>query len=113
MAAGIFRDMVADPPLDYAPIDELLDAGDLDLARATLDAAPADDERYSVLRLKLALLEGSLPPGAVMQQLIHLMRRNAGWPKAKELYQRASQLAFSEHESSTAHSHPPPSRDDA
>lgn len=99
---------MVDLPLDYGPINEQLDSGDLDLARSALDSVRAGDERYAVLRLKLALLEGSLPPGAVMQQLIQLMRRHADWPSARELYQVASRMAYSSHESSTAHSHPPP-----
>lgn len=100
--------MVAELPDDYEPIDELLEAGDLDAARAALDPVSPTDERYSVLRLKLGLLDGTVQPGAVMQQLIQLMRRHSDWPRAKALYQLASQLAYSEHESSTAHSHPPP-----
>ena len=43
-----------------------------------------------------------------MQQLIQLMRRDAAWPGAKELYQEASTSAYLTRQSSVSHSHPPP-----
>ena len=61
-----------------------------------------------VVRIKLALYDGSLPSGAAMQQLIQLMRRDAAWPGAKELYQEASTSAYQTRQSSVSHSHPPP-----
>ncbi|HEY2410382.1 MAG TPA: hypothetical protein VGI10_30460 [Polyangiaceae bacterium] len=89
-------------------IDRLLDAQDLEGARAALeDAAPAD-EAYAVVRIKLALFDGSMPAGAAMQALIQLMRRRADWPGAKELYQVASSAAYQNRQSSVSHSHPPP-----
>jgi len=97
-----------EPPENYSQIDSLLEAGDLDGARELLEAAAGGDEAYEVLRCKLALFDGSLPPGAVMQRLIKLMRRDANWPGAKALYDEASNLAYQSRQSSTAYSHPPP-----
>ena len=95
-------------PENYAGIDALLDAGDLEGAREMLAQVPQADEGYAVLRHKLAMYEGSLPPGAVMQRLIQLMRRDADWHGAKELYKEASNTAYQSRQSTTAHSHPPP-----
>jgi len=95
-------------PENYSAIDSLLDAGDLDGAREMLEATPSGDEAYAVVRCKLALYDGSTPPGAVMQKLIQLMRRDASWPGAKALYDEASNLAYQSRQSSTAYSHPPP-----
>jgi hypothetical protein len=89
-------------------IDGLLEAGDLERAREALLGVPATDESYSVARIKLALLDGSMPSGAAMQALIQLMRRNPDWPGAKTLYQQASTDAFQTRQSSVSHSHPPP-----
>src|SRR5512146_1834819 len=97
----------ADLPAGYEMIDGLLEAGDLDGARDALRSAPTDDT-FSVLRIKLGLYDGSLPPGAAQQRLIQLMRRNATVYGAKELYQEASNLSFRERVSSSSHSHPPP-----
>lgn len=93
---------------DPARIDALLDAGDLDGARARLADVPEPDERFAVVRIKLGLYDGTLPPGAAMQQLIQLMRRDENFPGAKELYQEASRVAYQSRQSSVAHSHPPP-----
>ncbi len=98
----------ADLPPGYATIDGLLEAGDFDGARDALQSAPAGDDAYAVLRIKLALYEGSLPAGAAQQRLIQLMRRNDNVPGAKELYQEASNASFRERVSSSSHSHPPP-----
>jgi hypothetical protein len=95
-------------PYDHDDIDQLLEAGDLDSARDLLDEKRGDDESYAVLRYKLALYDGSLPPGAVMQKLIQLMRRDDKWPVAKALYDEASNRAYQTRQSSTAYSHPPP-----
>jgi hypothetical protein len=101
--------MAAGPiPDDYAAIDALLDAGDLDGAREMLAQVPLADEGYAVLRHKLGMYDGSLPPGAVMQRLIQLMRRDADWHGAKELYKEASNTAYQSRQSTTSHSHPPP-----
>ncbi|MEO8902114.1 MAG: hypothetical protein ABI488_09605 [Polyangiaceae bacterium] len=89
-------------------IDRLLDSQDLDGARAALQVVPTTDETYSVVRIKLALCDGSVPTGAAMQALIQLMRRNPEWPGAKALYQQASTNAFQSRQSSASHSHPPP-----
>jgi hypothetical protein len=94
-------------PEQYTAIDALLEAGDLDGARDALSVA-GDDEGYAVLCIKLELYAGALPPGAAMQKLIQLMRRDAEWPGARELYQEASNLAYQSRQSSVSHSHPPP-----
>jgi hypothetical protein len=89
-------------------IDSLLEARNLDDARAALASAPPNDDAYAVVRIKLSLYDESVPSGAVMQALIQLMRKNADWPGAKELYQEASQAAYDTRQSSVSHSHPPP-----
>jgi len=89
-------------------IDDLLEAQDLEGARAALQSLPAGDDAYAVVRIKLGLYDGSIPSGAAMQALIQLMRRNAEWPGAKELYQMCSSQAFATRQSSHSHSHPPP-----
>jgi hypothetical protein len=94
----------ADPKM----VDELLEAGDLDSAREALSGVSPNDDSFMVVQIKLAMYDGSLPPGAAMQKLIQLMRRDSNWPGAKELYQEASQMAYSTRQSSIAHSHPPP-----
>jgi hypothetical protein len=99
-------------PSKYQSIDQLLDAGDLAAARAELDVIPATDESIAVLRIKLELYDGALEPGAAMQRLIQLMRRDPEWPFAKELYQEASNLAYRSRQSSVSHSHPPPPADE-
>jgi hypothetical protein len=97
---------------DSAPspeaVDELLEAGALEQARELLGPVPTSDERFLVVRVKLGLMDGSLPAGAAQQALIKLMRRDPEWPGAKELYQRASSQAYQSRESSASHSHPPP-----
>jgi hypothetical protein len=98
-------------PVTFEPpevIDELLDAGELDKARALLADVASSDEAYAVVRVKLGLFDGSMPAGAAQQALIRLMRRDADWPGAKELYQKASSAAYRVGESSASHSHPPP-----
>lgn len=91
-----------------AAVDALLEANDLEGARAALLRVAANDERYAVVRIKLALFNGSMPSGAAMQALIQLMRKAPDWPGAKALYQTASSAAFETRQSSAAHSHPPP-----
>ncbi len=98
----------ANPSAEYQAIDQLLEAGDLEGSRRELAAVPGDDESYAVLRIKLALYDGTLEPGAAMQRLITLMKRDPEWPFAKELYQEASNLAYQSRTSSVSHSHPPP-----
>ena len=93
---------------DPASIHGLLDAGDLESARAELSKIPRTDEAYAVARVKLELYEGSLPPLAAIQQLVALMRKKPDFPGAKELYQEASNLSYQTRQSSPAHSHPPP-----
>ena len=100
--------MADDTLLEPTAIDALLDADDLDGAREALQRAPAADDRYAVVRIKLALFDGSMPSGAAMQALIQLMRKDPDWPGAKALYQTASSAAFETRQSSAAHSHPPP-----
>ena len=93
---------------DLSAIDRMLEAGDLEGARAALGRTGPNDEAYAVVRIKLGLYEGTLEPGLALQQLIQLMRKRADFPGAKELYQEASSLAYSSRQSSVAHSHPPP-----
>lgn len=89
-------------------IDQLLEKGELAQARTALAEVPSSDETYAVVRVKLGLFDGSMPAGAAQQALIRLMRRDAEWPGAKELYQKASGAAYRVGESSASHSHPPP-----
>src|SRR5215207_7373217 len=89
-------------------IEELIESGQLEPARSLLADAPVGDESFAVARIKLGLFDGSLPAGAAQQALIRLMRKDAEWPGAKELYQRASTDAFRVRQSSASHSHPPP-----
>ena len=93
---------------DPASIHRLLDAGDLEAARGALAQVPRSDEAYAVVRVKLELYDGSLPPLAAIQQLVQLMRKQPDFPGAKELYQEASNLSYQTRQSSPAHSHPPP-----
>jgi hypothetical protein len=93
---------------DPASIHRLLDAGDLEAARAALAQVPRSDETYAVARVKLELYDGTLPPLAAIQQLLQLMRKTPDFPGAKELYQEASNLSYQTRQSSPAHSHPPP-----
>jgi len=95
-------------PSDFEALSRLLDAGDIEQVRDILAGIDAEDESYLVLRIKLSVLDGSLPPGAAMQRLIQLMRREADWPFAKECYQWTSQQAFLQRQSSAALSHIPP-----
>jgi hypothetical protein len=93
---------------DLAAIDQLLDAGDVDAARQQLDALKDSSDAVLVLRIKLGLMDGSLPPGAAMQKLIAVMRRNPDAPGAKALYKEASNVAYQSIKSSLSQSHPPP-----
>ena len=93
---------------DPASINALLEAGDLEAARSELSKVPRTDEAFIVVRVKLELYEGSLPPLAAIQQLVQLMRKKPDFPGAKELYQEASNLSYQTRQSSPAHSHPPP-----
>ena len=98
----------ADVPEGYEFIDQLLEAGDLDGARDALGQVDGNLDAFAVLRIKLALFEGSLQPGPAQQRLIQLMRRNPKAPGAKQLYQEASNLSYRSRTSSSSHSHPPP-----
>jgi hypothetical protein len=89
-------------------VDDLLDGGLLDKARELLREVPPADERFAVVRVRLGLMDGTMPAGAAQQALIKLMRRDPDWPGAKELYQMASSQAYQSRESSASHSHPPP-----
>jgi hypothetical protein len=89
-------------------VDTLLVRGEVEQARELLAEVPVGDERFAVVRVKLGLMDGTLPAGAAQQALIKLMRRDPDWPGAKELYQAASSQAYQSRESSASHSHPPP-----
>lgn len=93
---------------DPASINRLLDAGDLEGARAELSQVPRSDETFAVVRVKLELYDGTLPPLAAIQQLVQLMRKTPDFPGAKELYQEASNMSYQTRQSTLAHSHPPP-----
>ncbi len=95
-------------PADFEAIQRLLESGDLDNAREILEATDPGDEAYAVLRLKLAVLDGSLAPALALQKLIQLMRRQPDWPGARALFQEASRLAYAEGQSNVSHSHVPP-----
>lgn len=96
-----------DLPEDLASIDALLEAGEIEAARTALDTA-GNDPAAEVLRLKLMLYEGGVPPPLVMQKLIALMRVHPDVAGGKELYQEASARAYTDRVSSVSHSHPPP-----
>jgi hypothetical protein len=89
-------------------VDDFLNRGSLEEARELLLEVPPSDERFAVVRVRLGLMDGTLPAGAAQQALIKLMRRDPDWPGAKELYQTASSHAYQSRESSASHSHPPP-----
>jgi hypothetical protein len=89
-------------------VDELIQKGDLEGARAALAGAAPGDEKYAVTRIRLSLMDGSMPAGMAQQALIRLMRRDPDWPGAKELYGEASSAALRTRQSSASHSHPPP-----
>jgi thioredoxin-like negative regulator of GroEL len=93
---------------DPVLIDGLLDAGDLEAARAALSQVPRQNEAYAVVRVKLELYDGSLSPLVAIQQLVQLMRKHPDFPGAKELYQEASDMSYRTRQSSPARSHPPP-----
>jgi len=99
--------MTEGPDALYDTIDQLLSTDALDEARSALESAPRD-QMFQVLRIRLELLAGSMPPGLAMQKLIQMMRETPDLPGAKTVYQEASKLAYSGRESSVAHSHPPP-----
>jgi hypothetical protein len=89
-------------------VDDLLQARDLERAKAALDRVDGSDRRFDVVRIKLSLYDGSLPALAAVQELIKIMRRQEDFPGARELYQEASDGAYAARQSSVAHSHPPP-----
>jgi hypothetical protein len=93
---------------DPAAIHRLLDAGDIEGARTALSQVPRGEEAFAVVRVKLELYDGTLPPLAAIQQLLQLMRKQPDLPGAKELYQEASNMSYQTRQSSPAHSHPPP-----
>jgi hypothetical protein len=96
-----------DLPEQLAPIDQLIETGDYDGARKLLAQAGADNA-VEVMRVKLALFEGSLAPPLAMQRLIQIMRQDPDVSGGKEVYQEASSRAYQDRVSSVSHSHPPP-----
>jgi hypothetical protein len=98
----------ADRSVEAKEVEALLSARNLDGARALLARVEAGDHRFDVLRVKLGLYDGSLPPGAAMQELIKIMRRDEEFPGARALYNEASEAAYAARQSNVAHSHPPP-----
>jgi len=95
-------------PMDFDAIQRLLEAGDLESVRDILEGTDPNDEAYAVLRLRLALMDGSITPTIATQRLIQLMRGQPNFPGARALFQEASKLAYSEGQSSVSHSHLPP-----
>lgn len=99
-------------PEPFAKIDEIAEQGDFAGARSALvaltKAQPGSGPLADLLDVKLGLLEGTLAPQLAMNRLLALMRQDAKLAGAHELYKEASQLAYEEHSSSLAHSHPPP-----
>ncbi|MCC6662544.1 MAG: hypothetical protein IT375_02310 [Polyangiaceae bacterium] len=98
---------MSEPSEHLRAIDEMLEAGDYDAARLELDEA-GSTPAIEVLRIKLLLLDESVPPPVAMQKLIQLMRQHPDAPGGKELYQEASRRAYQHGQSSVSHSHPPP-----
>lgn len=97
----------ANLPEHLARIDDLLDQGDLQAAESALETAGEGPE-VEVLRIKLSLLDHSLPPQLAMNELIEVMRGAPQVAGGRELYQLASGLAYRHGQSSVSHSHPPP-----
>jgi hypothetical protein len=95
-------------PADFEAIQRLLETGDVDSAREILEGTDSGDEAYAVLRLRVAILDGSLAPAFALQKLIQLMRRQPNWPGARALFQEATRLAYAEGQSSVSRSHVPP-----
>ena len=95
-------------PDGYRTIDDLIEAGDFDGARGKLSSSDEDETGYAVLRLKLGLRDGSLPPALVENRVVQLLRRDPHAAGARELFQEASAVAFRLGQSSLSHSHPPP-----
>ncbi|MBK7583437.1 MAG: hypothetical protein IPI67_25005 [Myxococcales bacterium] len=94
-------------PEHLRAIDEMLEAGEYEAARTTLDEA-GTSPAVEVLRIKLALYDESVPPPLAMQKLLQLMRQHPDAPGGKLLYQDASRRAYQHGQSSISHSHPPP-----
>jgi hypothetical protein len=96
-----------DLPEELVPIDQLIEAGDYAGARKMLDQAGTGNS-VDVMRIKLALFDGTLAPPLAMQRLIQIMRLDPHVGGGKELYQEASSRAYETGISSVSHSHPPP-----
>ncbi len=94
--------------MDIERIEALIDGGRFADARTALGALTGADPAVAVLRLKLALREGTLPADIVMQRLTQLMRSHPELVGARALYALASEASFDHGHSSPAHSHPPP-----
>lgn len=95
-------------PADFESILQLLNSGDLDTARDILERADQNEDTYNVLRLRLAVLDGTVSPNVALQKLIQMMRIQPDLPGARALYQEASKLSYAERQSSASHSHIPP-----
>jgi len=96
-----------DLPEELVPIDQLIEAGDYEGARKLLAQAGVGNA-VEVMRVKLALFDGSLAPPIAMQKLIQIMRQDPNVGGGKEVYQEASSRAYQGGVSSVSHSHPPP-----
>lgn len=89
-------------------INDSIEAGQYDAARALLGKLPAGLPIADVLRIKLAVRERKLEPGTAMQRLVSLMRSAPSTPGLQALYQEVSKIAYETSASTMAHSHPPP-----
>jgi hypothetical protein len=90
----------------YRRVDQLIDSGQFEAARESLDQFASDDPIAIVLRAKLGLREGVLSPPAAMQRLLNVMRDDPNVPGGRELYQEAAGSSYRERMSSPSHSHP-------
>ena len=88
-------------------IRDLIEEGSLEDARSLLASAP-DGPLSDLAALQIAFAEGSATADQLVQRLVALMRNNPDLPGSRELYTRLSDAAYEAHQSSLAHSHPPP-----
>jgi hypothetical protein len=95
-------------PEPYGRVDELAERGDYAAARETLARTESNAPLADLCEVKIALLEGSLPPQLAMNRLLALMQKTPNLPGAHDLYRQASAQSYQSGHSSLSHSHPPP-----
>ena len=98
-------------PDPYARIDQLVERGEIDAAKKALTETAANPALRELLEVKIALLQGELPPQLAMNRLLVLMKQDSQLPGAQDLYREASRMSYQSGSSSLAHSHPPPPPD--